>query len=262
MEWSRYKTLCDRPDYWPRWFLLRLIDLAGAAGDETLQQRLQVLLTAAPLEKPADHRGDERTDVFSISLEAGDVVALRALVDHFEGAPEKLPKSFAGRGLGGFAEALKELADALALPPAVTSAHGNNSTEQETLMGGAGETVQRMIDAFNRIDVEGILECFAEDAVYHNMPMEPITGTEGIRAALGTFLGDASEVDWVVTNLLENSDGTVLTERVDRFLIKGHWLELPVMGTFEVVDGRIRAWRDYFDLADFQQQFAKAQGGA
>ena len=41
----------------------------------------------------------------------------------------------------------------------------------------------------------------------------------------------------------------MLTERVDKFLVKGQWIELPVMGTFEVSDGRIRAWRDYFDLA-------------
>ena len=26
-------------------------------------------------------------------------------------------------------------------------------------------------------------------------------------------------------------------------------IELPVMGTFEVKDGKIVAWRDYFDLA-------------
>jgi limonene-1,2-epoxide hydrolase len=32
------------------------------------------------------------------------------------------------------------------------------------------------------------------------------------------------------------------------------------MGTFEVADGKIKAWRDYFDLAQFQTQFAKATG--
>ncbi|MGA1053612.1 MAG: limonene-1,2-epoxide hydrolase family protein, partial [Ilumatobacteraceae bacterium] len=29
---------------------------------------------------------------------------------------------------------------------------------------------------------------------------------------------------------------------------------LPVMGTFEVVDGRIAVWRDYFDLNQYLQQ--------
>ena len=35
-------------------------------------------------------------------------------------------------------------------------------------------------------------------------------------------------------------------------------IELPVMGTFEVVDGRIAAWRDYFDLNQFMSQLAPA----
>jgi limonene-1,2-epoxide hydrolase len=32
------------------------------------------------------------------------------------------------------------------------------------------------------------------------------------------------------------------------------------MGTFEVVDGKITAWRDYFDMNQFQTQFAAASG--
>ncbi|HWM52333.1 MAG TPA: limonene-1,2-epoxide hydrolase family protein, partial [Thermoplasmata archaeon] len=30
--------------------------------------------------------------------------------------------------------------------------------------------------------------------------------------------------------------------------------ELPVMGTFEVSDGKIRAWRDYFDMNQFTRR--------
>jgi limonene-1,2-epoxide hydrolase len=32
-----------------------------------------------------------------------------------------------------------------------------------------------------------------------------------------------------------------------------------VMGIFEVENGKITAWRDYFDLADFQKQMAAVQ---
>ena len=53
---------------------------------------------------------------------------------------------------------------------------------------------------------------------------------------------------------VEGADGVVLTERVDRFMINGKWVALPVMGTFEVVNGKIRAWRDYFDMNQFQSQ--------
>jgi len=46
------------------------------------------------------------------------------------------------------------------------------------------------------------------------------------------------------------ADGsTVLTERTDTFSMSGKTSPLPVMGAFNVVDGKITAWRDYFDMA-------------
>ncbi|HEY5024899.1 MAG TPA: limonene-1,2-epoxide hydrolase family protein, partial [Acidimicrobiales bacterium] len=44
-------------------------------------------------------------------------------------------------------------------------------------------------------------------------------------------------------------DNVVLTERIDTFTVGDLVAALPVMGTFEVRDGKICAWRDYFDLA-------------
>jgi limonene-1,2-epoxide hydrolase len=49
----------------------------------------------------------------------------------------------------------------------------------------------------------------------------------------------------------------VMTERVDAFIMPDKTIELPVMGTFEVTaDGKISAWRDYFDLNQFMSQMA------
>jgi limonene-1,2-epoxide hydrolase len=42
-----------------------------------------------------------------------------------------------------------------------------------------------------------------------------------------------------------------MTERVDVFMLPGRSFELPVMGTFEISDGKIKAWRDYFDINQF-----------
>lgn len=122
------------------------------------------------------------------------------------------------------------------------------------------DTVTRLIDGFNRQDLDAILACFSAGAVYHNMPMAPVEGVPAIRAVLEGFMGAASEVQWDVLNILER-DGIVLTERVDRFKVNGTWIALPVMGAFEVEDQRICAWRDYFDLADFQKQMAAAASG-
>jgi limonene-1,2-epoxide hydrolase len=48
------------------------------------------------------------------------------------------------------------------------------------------------------------------------------------------------------------ADGpVVMTERVDVFRLPDKSFELQVMGTFEVTDGKINAWRDYFDMNQF-----------
>ena len=53
------------------------------------------------------------------------------------------------------------------------------------------------------------------------------------------------------------ADGNlVLNERTDRFLVGGRWLELPVAGIFELRDGLIVLWRDYFDLDTIMKQMA------
>jgi limonene-1,2-epoxide hydrolase len=125
-------------------------------------------------------------------------------------------------------------------------------------MHPAEETIRAFLAAVDANDLERIMGCFAEDAVYHNIPVQPVTGTAAIRAVLQSFLSLASEVQWVTHHLAVTPDGVVLTERTDRFLVRGKWIELPVMGAFEVADGRITAWRDYFDMKQFQDQMAAA----
>jgi len=110
------------------------------------------------------------------------------------------------------------------------------------------------IDACSANDIEAILDFFDPDCVYHNMPVAPVKGIEAIRGVLESFLRLASKVDWQVRSVADAGDGTVLTERLDRFLMGKTWVELPVMGAFEVRGGKITAWRDYFDFQQFQKQ--------
>lgn len=121
--------------------------------------------------------------------------------------------------------------------------------------------VERFIEACNANDLERILSFFDPGCVYHNIPVPAVKGTDAIRGVLQGFMSAASEVDWVVHHIAEASDGTILTERTDRFLMSGRWVELPVMGSFELRDGRIVAWRDYFDLQQFQKQLPAAEPG-
>ena len=52
-------------------------------------------------------------------------------------------------------------------------------------------------------------------------------------------------------------DGVVLTERTDILSGPGIHLEFWVCGTFEVKNGKITLWRDYFDWATMAAQIAK-----
>ena len=45
-----------------------------------------------------------------------------------------------------------------------------------------------------------------------------------------------------------------MTERVDVFTLPDKSFDLRVMGTFEVIGGKISAWRDYFDMQQFTSQ--------
>ena len=121
-------------------------------------------------------------------------------------------------------------------------------------MGQNSEIVSAFIDAFRQADLDRIMDFFEEDAIYHNIPLEPAQGTEAIRAVLQGFIAMASETDWIVHRIAEDADGVVMTERTDRFLVGETWVEIPVMGTFELRGGKLCAWRDYFDLAQFQKQ--------
>ena len=120
------------------------------------------------------------------------------------------------------------------------------------------KTVLEFVEAWNALDLDAILGSFTDDAVYHNMPMEPAKGIEAIRILVNGFAGMATEAKWTVHRIAETEDGSVLTERTDSFCVKGKWISLPVMGTFELRAGKISAWRDYFDMAQFQSQLPEA----
>jgi limonene-1,2-epoxide hydrolase len=121
-------------------------------------------------------------------------------------------------------------------------------------MGQNQRVVEDFIAAWNRNDVDEIMSFFVSDAIYHNIPVEPVTGTEAIRQVIEGFAGSATAVDWVVREIAESASGTVLTERLDRFEIGGKWIELPVMGSFELSGGKISHWRDYFEMKQFTDQ--------
>jgi limonene-1,2-epoxide hydrolase len=112
------------------------------------------------------------------------------------------------------------------------------------------DTVRAFCAAFERRDVDELCGFFTADAVYHNIPMAPAEGIDAIRSTLEMFVPGSPYITFEIRNLASDG-GVVFTERIDRMEFGGKAIELPVTGVFEVDDGRIKAWRDYFDMQMF-----------
>ena len=107
--------------------------------------------------------------------------------------------------------------------------------------------------AWSNRNIEELVAYFSEDAVYHNMPMPPMKGKPAIQAILNQIIAPASAIDFEIRHVAE-SGNVVFTERIDRFHMGGKKVELPVAGVFEIKDGKIVAWRDYFDMPTWTRQ--------
>ena len=113
------------------------------------------------------------------------------------------------------------------------------------------ETVIRaFIEAWSRLDSKELAGYFADDGVYHNMPMDPVQGREKVEEFIRGFLSSWTETDWEIVNIVAAGD-LVIAERVDRTKTKEKSVALPCVGVFELEDGKIKVWRDYFDLSTY-----------
>ena len=119
------------------------------------------------------------------------------------------------------------------------------------------KVVNDLFAAWTRLNVDEIMSHFAEDGVWDNVPMSPAKGRAAIREMTQGFLKDTSAFS--VKILRSAHDGNVVfNERVDTIVMKnGKKAEIPVAGMFELNDaGKIKVWRDYFDLATFTKQIS------
>jgi limonene-1,2-epoxide hydrolase len=114
--------------------------------------------------------------------------------------------------------------------------------------GDAERVVREFCAAFEKHDAEALRPFFTDDVVYHNMPMDPAVGIDAAVAFIAGFFGMCQSMVIETINLAVR-DNVVLTERIDTFTIGSVVAPLPVMGTFEIRDGKISVWRDYFDMA-------------
>ncbi len=114
--------------------------------------------------------------------------------------------------------------------------------------------VRAFLGAWDRRDLEAMIALMHEDAIYHNIPVDPLHGHAAIREFCAPFFQRANAVNFEILAIGDAGPDRVLTERVDRFALGEKRVAIPVMGAFDIKNGKITYWRDYYDKAQTDAQ--------
>ena len=103
-------------------------------------------------------------------------------------------------------------------------------------------------------DLSSLMDYFTDDIVWQDIPDHTRVGKQECIDTTVPFFEMCDEVEFDVKNILAG-DRIVMTERVDTMVMKdGRRASTPIMGVFEIENGKIKVWRDYFDLDMFKSQ--------
>jgi limonene-1,2-epoxide hydrolase len=124
------------------------------------------------------------------------------------------------------------------------------------------ETEQLVLDFIHaaygeRMNVDAMIELVSDDFVWQlHVPLSPVvSGRDAARAELekhtqlATGMIEGSEIRTIVSN-----DDTVVVERVDVNAMNGVEVTFNVVAIFEVRDGKITHWREYWDASHIAGQ--------
>jgi limonene-1,2-epoxide hydrolase len=109
-------------------------------------------------------------------------------------------------------------------------------------------TVRQMIDAWNQRNWQQVYDLFAEDGALQSMMLPPTVGRAAIQQRIGALAKGIESIELRVKHI-GIIDGVVFIERVDDFVYRGKHGECPLVGVVEVENGRVKAWREYYDRA-------------
>ena len=129
---------------------------------------------------------------------------------------------------------------------------GEPSRAEEVVL----EFMTASLSAWPTGDATQLAHFFSADAEYRNGPVPPVKGRERIVASMAEMMKIGGEVDAELRHVVTDG-GVVMTERVDHVRLGEATASLRIAGVFEVCDGVITAWRDYFDANEFSAELAE-----
>jgi limonene-1,2-epoxide hydrolase len=118
------------------------------------------------------------------------------------------------------------------------------------------QVVRDFLRALERLDIDAAVALLDDEVLYQNVPLPPARGRRAVEKQLRGLAKYGSGFEARIHNIA--ADGAiVLTERTDVIEVGRLRADFWVCGTFEVRDGRIVLWRDYFDYANLLWAFVR-----
>lgn len=117
-------------------------------------------------------------------------------------------------------------------------------------MADNAQIITDFIAAWSRLDADELIEYFTDDGTYYNMPAQPVTGRDNVKKLIESFLTTWTQTQWDIIHLVSSGD-VVIAERLDRTKLGDKAVDLPCCGVFEMEGGKIKVWRDYFNMETY-----------
>lgn len=121
-------------------------------------------------------------------------------------------------------------------------------TEQTSTVAGNALVVETFLNALQDLDLTAADALLDDNLVYQNVGFPTIRGRARVMKVMRGMEGRMGFEVKFHRNVAEGS--SVLNERTDAIVFGPLRLQFWVCGVFEVHDGRITLWRDYFDMFD------------
>ena len=111
------------------------------------------------------------------------------------------------------------------------------------------KVIHALMEALRQRDFEGFLGHLTDDIEYHfHVGTRPLLGKDWVRKFLKKYDEQHSDVLWTISTFAETGD-KLLVEGLEEYVERsGETVSHPYMGVFEFENGRIRAWREYFQM--------------
>jgi limonene-1,2-epoxide hydrolase len=121
-------------------------------------------------------------------------------------------------------------------------------------------TVEVLLSSLQNMDIDGAGAVLDDNLVYQNVGFPTIRGRVRAMKLFRAMEGRAGFE--VKVHRIAVNGSSVLTERTDVLAFGPVRLQFWVCGVFEVSDGRITLWRDYFDMWDMTKALVRGVLGA